>query len=201
MAQAGNAAVVNNNPAGITHVAGTQIVLDTSLAFSASEFAVGQGTTTDGGDPDSDDTPTVIPTFSASHQLSDQFWAGLGVFFPAGIGADYGDDWAGRYYATESSLVFLSIQPVLAWRVTDRLSLGAGPAITYVSSVSESAINNDVFDPGIADGSIELDFDGADVGVVVSAMFEPWEGTRLGISYRNEQKVVPFTVTSAAEAG
>ena len=184
MAQAGNAAVVNNNPAGITYVDGTQIVLDASLAFSFSEFKVGEGTTTSGGDPDDDDAPTVIPTLSASHQLSEKFWAGLGVFFPAGIGSDYGNDWAGRYYATKSSLIFLSIQPVLAWRVTDWLSLGAGPAIMYVSSVSESAIRN--LDTGV-DGKVELDFDGASVGVVVSAMLEPRKGTRFGISYRNEQ--------------
>ena len=55
MAQAGNAAVVNNNPAGITYVDGTQIVLDASLAFSFSEFKVGEGTTTSGGDPDDDE--------------------------------------------------------------------------------------------------------------------------------------------------
>jgi long-chain fatty acid transport protein len=185
MAQAGNAAVLNNNPAGLTYTDGAQFVLDTSLALGFSEFEVGPETTTTGGDPDSDDAPVLIPTFAASYRLSERFWVGAGAFFPAGIGSDYGSDWAGRYYATESSLVFLSIQTVLAYRVTDWLSLGAGPAIMYVDSVSESAINN--LDPGVGDGSIELDVDGADVGVVVSAMLEPWEGTRIGIAYRNEQ--------------
>jgi long-chain fatty acid transport protein len=185
MAQADNAAVVNNNPAGLAYVDGTQIVLDTTLAFSFSEFEVGPESNNTGGDPDTDDAPTVIPTFSASHRFSERFSAGLGVFFPAGIGSDYGRDWAGRYYATESSLVFLSIQPVLAYRVNDWLSIGGGPAIMYVDSVSESAVNN--LDTGFGDGKVELDFDGADVGVVVSAMLEPREGTRFGIAYRNEQ--------------
>ncbi len=186
MAQAENAAVVNNNPAGLTRLDGTQVVLDAMVAFPFSEFDVDEGaTTTTGGDPDDDHDPTLIPTFSLSHRLGENLWFGLGAFFPAGIGSDYGSDWAGRYYATESSLVFLSIQPVLAWRATDWLSLGAGPAFMYVSSLSESAVNNQ--GPGVPDGEVELDLDGGSVGVIVSAMLEPWEGTRFGIAYRNEQ--------------
>jgi long-chain fatty acid transport protein len=185
MAQAENAAVVNNNPAGITYVDGTQVVLDGMFAHSFSDFEVKAGTTTSGGNPDDDDDPTIIPTFSFSHEITERLRGGFGVFFPAGIGSDYGDDWAGRYYAIDSTLVFLSLQPVLAYRVTDWLSLGAGPAIMYVASESTVAINN--LQPGRADGRLELDVDGVGVGAIVSALVEPWEGTRFGIAYRNEQ--------------
>jgi long-chain fatty acid transport protein len=185
MAQADNAAVVNSNPAGITRVRGTQLVVDTSLAQGFSRFRVGPGTTESGGSPNDDDVPTVIPTLSLSHELSERWRLGFGLFVPAGIGTDYGTSWAGRYYTTESSLVFLSAQPVVAVAVTDWLSLSAGASIMYVDSVSESAINN-VLD-GRPDGRVRLELDGVSAGAVVSALVEPWPGTRFGVSYRNEQ--------------
>jgi long-chain fatty acid transport protein len=184
VAQAANAAVVNSNPAGITRVRGTQIVLDTAVAQGFSEFRLSDSDPP-GKNPDDDDDPTVIPTLSLSHELTDRWRLGFGVFVPAGIGTDYGNDWAGRYFATESSLVFVSAQPVVAYRVTDWLSLAAGASIMYVDSVSESAINN--LEPGLEDGRIRLELDGVDAGAVVAAMVEPWEGTRFAISYRNEQ--------------
>ena len=186
MAQADNAAVVNNNPAGITRVPGTQMVVDLGFAQSFSEFRVKQGTTNTGGNPDDDSDPVLIPTLSLSHQLTDRWSLGFGMFVPAGIGTDYGSDWAGRYYATESSLVFLSLQPVVAFRATDWLSLAAGPSLMYVDSRSKSAVNN--LQPGLADGEIELEVDGIDAGVVVAAMIEARPGTRFAISYRNEQQ-------------
>ena len=184
MAQAANAAVVNSNPAGITRIRGTQVVMDTSVARGFSEFKVSESQPP-GSDPDDDDDPTLIPTLSLAHELTDRWRLGFGLFVPAGIGTDYGDDWAGRYFATESSLVFLSAQPVVAYRVTDWLSLAAGASIMYVDSVSESAIAN--LEPGSSDGRMRLEVDGIDAGAIVAAMVEPWEGTRFGLSYRNEQ--------------
>lgn len=185
MAQADNAAVVNSNPAGITRVRGTQVVLDASVASSFSRFRVRGGTTTSGGNPDDDNDPFVIPTFSLSHELSERWRLGFGVFVPAGIGTDYGSEWAGRYYATSSSLVFVNMQPVIAYQASDWLSLAAGASIMYVDSVAESAFNN--LQPGLADGRVKLEVDGLDAGAIVAAMLEPWEGTRFAISYRSEQ--------------
>jgi hypothetical protein len=107
------------------------------------------------------------------------------VFVPAGIGTDYGSEWAGRYYATSSSLVFVNMQPVIAYQASDWLSLAAGASIMYVDSVAESAFNN--LQPGLADGRVKLEVDGLDAGAIVAAMLEPWEGTRFAISYRSEQ--------------
>lgn len=57
----------------------------------------------------------------------------------------------------------------------------------YVDSQSKSAINNrNLLNPNLADGELEVNLDGTDVGVVISGMLEPWEGTRLGVAYRNE---------------
>ena len=74
---------------------------------------------------------------------------------------------------------------VVAFEVTDWLSLAAGASIMYVDSVSESAIAN--LEPNARDGELRLELDGIDAGAIVAAMVEPWEGTRFGISYRNEQ--------------
>jgi long-chain fatty acid transport protein len=116
--------------------------------------------------------------------LAERFSFGFGFSIPQGYGTDYGSSWAGRYFAQESSLVFVSAQPVIAARVTDWLSVGAGAAIMYVSSETKVAVNN--LEPGADDGRLKVDVDGVSVGPVVSALLEPLPDLRFGLSWRGE---------------
>jgi long-chain fatty acid transport protein len=71
----------------------------------------------------------------------------------------------------------------LAWRVTERWSVGGGPFVMYTSSTTKARVNN--LDPDAGDGSIRLEEDGAALGFAVSTLFEFTEGTRLGLNYRS----------------
>ena len=42
-----------------------------------------------------------------------------------GLGVDYDDDWAGRYYTTETELLTFGINPSMAYRINDLLSVAA----------------------------------------------------------------------------
>src|SRR5215472_10019812 len=59
---------------------------------------------------------------------------GVGLSVPFGLETDYNPGWVGRYQALRTKLVTIDIQPTVAYRIWDRLSLGAGLDIQYVSA-------------------------------------------------------------------
>ena len=58
-------------------------------------------------------------------------WLGLGVNSPFGLGIQYNDDWPGRFNVTKAAIQTLNLNPTIAVKVTDYLSVGAGLDIMY----------------------------------------------------------------------
>jgi len=110
------------NPALINDLPGTQMELGTILIFPSREFKSDlTGRTSEG-----EDTVYYPSTFYISHSLNDTVSAGLGVFNPFGLGTEWDDDWEGRYIATESEITTYTVNPVLSYRITPRVSFAAG---------------------------------------------------------------------------
>ena len=57
-----------------------------------------------------------------------------GVIQGSAAVSDYGDDWAGRYYSDQYTLVYVGLNPSLAYRLNDKWSLGLGANINYTYS-------------------------------------------------------------------
>jgi long-chain fatty acid transport protein len=120
------------NPAGMTRLEGSHKTLQGILVYSFAEFEVDKDlTSVAGGNPDSDNTPIIIPGFYYTRQLNEEWWFGFSANIPSGFGSSYGDDWAGRYYSDEFTLVYVGMNPALAYRVNDKWSLGLGANINY----------------------------------------------------------------------
>lgn len=75
---------------------------------------------------------------------------------------------------------------MVAYKVTDSLSLAAGPYMMYVDSVTKARVNNLL--PGNSDGKVKLEEDGADLGFTLGAMYQFTDSTRIGATYRSELK-------------
>jgi long-chain fatty acid transport protein len=172
------------NPAGMARIPNTQLVAIASVGYVASEFKVKPGTTVSGGDPEDDSGLVLIPSLYFSKPLGEKWHVGFSLNIPTGFGSDYGDTWAGRYLATESSLIFVNFSPVAAYRINDRFSLGGGLNIIYTYFKSEAAINN-VLD-GLSDGKVEFEGDGLSLGFNLGGLFELSSKTRFGLAYRSE---------------
>ena len=101
-----------------------------------------------------------------------------------GGAVDYDTNWTGRNYVVDSSLLSFLIQPSFAYAVTDWLSLGAGPAILYTTFTErvKASLPNLPVEPTL---KID-DADSWDAGGVFSALVKPFEGTRIGVTYRTE---------------
>jgi long-subunit fatty acid transport protein len=55
--------------------------------------------------------------------MSKDLKVGFGVYGNFGLGLDYDSDWVGRYYVQEGTLLGLSLQPTVAYRVNEKLSV------------------------------------------------------------------------------
>ena len=75
----------------------------------------------------------LIPHLYYTHQINDSFTFGVGEFTRYGLGFEYPHNWPGRFNIYEVSLQSASLNPNIAWAVTDKLSLAAGLEILYVN--------------------------------------------------------------------
>ena len=72
-----------------------------------------------------------IASFSYVHKVSDRVRLGLSFYSISGSILDPNNNWSGRFQVTELSLLTISITPTIAVRVTDWLSIGGGPLVSY----------------------------------------------------------------------
>lgn len=74
-----------------------------------------------------------IPHAYYTHQINDSFTFGIGEFTRYGLGFEYPHNWPGRFNIYEVSLLSASLNPNIAWAVSDKLSFAVGAEIVYVS--------------------------------------------------------------------
>jgi len=180
-ARAEDASIAASNPAGMTRLEKPELMLGVQPIISDVKFSPGSGTATTGPDGNGG---IVMPTGSLFyvHPLGKDWRFGLAVGSYAGLGVKYEDDWVGRYYVQESALVTMSVAPTLAYRVTDWLSIGAGPVFQYAHLKSTAALKNEL-PLGSPDGQLEYRADSFGIGGAAGLLVEPWKGTRFGLSY------------------
>ena len=136
--------------------------------------------TADGATNDSVDN-TLVPAFYFAKPINERTVAGVSLNVPFGLSGDYGQDWAGRFHATETAIQDIALSFALAYRVSEKLSVGASLQLHKAEVVLESAAG---FSGTEGIGRIEAD--ATAVGFSLGVMFEPVKGTRLGAGYRSE---------------
>jgi long-chain fatty acid transport protein len=108
----------------------------------------------------------------------------LGVYGNFGLALDYDKDWAGRYFVQDTTLIGLTVSPALAYRVSDKFSVGVALNAMYGVFKYDVAVNNLGLLTG--DGKVEIDDEEWGYGANVGVLFSPNPGTRLGLTYTSE---------------
>ncbi len=184
------------NPAGMTGIdrqhilSGLQIVLP-SVKFNAesvsndailpSRLGPVRG---DAGGNAAEIAP--IPSFFYVRPLSERLRFGFSSTAPLGGGVDYGRDFVGRYAIRDVTLAGVALTPSLAYRVTDRLSIGAGVSVIYTTLDQSIAIRQGAPDPAL---DARVKFEGLDdwgVQGVLGLTYAFSDRLLLGIVYRSE---------------
>jgi long-chain fatty acid transport protein len=186
-ALATDASTVVTNPAGMTRLDRSQMLVAAQGLYVDTRFDADASTF--GGD-DGGNAGGLVPAGSLHyvHSLTEDWKVGIGAGSYFGLGVDYGDDWAGRYYVTEAELLTFGINPGMAYRVNDWLSVGAGLGILYAELTQKAAINNGAVpgQAGLGDGKLSLEDDDVGYGFNLGILLEPRKDTRIGVTYRSE---------------
>lgn len=119
----------------------------------------------------------AIPHGYISHQLTDSMWIGLAMTVPFGMGTEYDDNWPLAYKGISAEVLTFDFNPNVAWKVSDKLSLGAGMSIQYAAADLKMGMEKGV--------TSEIDADSMAWGFNVGLMWSPLENLRFGLSYRS----------------
>ena len=182
-ARAQDASTVFTNPAGMTRLDKSELLVGIQPLYLQAEFSPDSNTTTSGPDGDAS---TWLPAGGLYyvHNLMPKLKIGLSTVGYFGLGLDYEDDWVGRYYIQEIKLQALGIQPALAYQVTDWLSFGAGVVALYGVLDQKAAVNN--LGPNQDDGKLKIEDDDWTYQVNLGVLVAPRKGTRFGLTYLSE---------------
>jgi long-chain fatty acid transport protein len=134
-AVASDASTAFHNPAGMTRLDGKQLMLTGGALYSTVKFDPDDNTPIAGNNGGDAGGPAPILGQFYVHSLSDRFKLGANLISITGAVLDYDDDWTGRYLNTDVTLITVTLNPTLAYRVTDWLSIGGGPQIMYAEMI------------------------------------------------------------------
>lgn len=160
---------VHYNPAGMTLLSGTR------MQATGTWVAVNLDYEGDSGQSENGRLKgQIIPAGFITHQINDSLWAGLGLTVPYGMGTEYGEGWEGKSRGTESMILTFDINPNLAWKVNEKLSVGGGISLQYAKA-----------ELGMGPMQANVKGDSWAWGWNVGLMFQPVETVRLGLAYRS----------------
>lgn len=129
----------------------------------------------------------AVPHFYYTQQICDRLFFGVGEFSRFGLGFEYPNNWPGRFNIYQVGLTSASVNPNLAFAVTDKLSLAAGVDVTYVSLdlKKRSALPL----PGRELDSDIKDADDFGLGFNLAGHYQFNDQWAAGISYRSQVKI------------
>ncbi|AWY01087.1 aromatic hydrocarbon degradation protein [Marinomonas primoryensis] len=154
--------------------------------ISANNATAAGGSSIAGSSTNSDSVDnTLVPSFYLAKPLSDKTVAGISLNVPFGLSGDYGQDWAGRFHATETAVQDIALSFSLAHRMNDWVSVGASVQVHKAEIVLESGVGSTVALAG-GEGIGRIEADDTGYGYSLGVALEPQKGTRIGLGYRSE---------------
>lgn len=205
-AQVTDASLVYSNPAALTELKGSQFAGGLNLIHATTRYkdATAQsanGMAVTGRDSGKLTLAEVVPfAFYSDHLNEDLSW-GIGVYAPFGLSSDFQDDWVGRYFADETSIKVVAMQPAVAYQLSADWSVGLGLNLNYAegtlskfkdhSGLCElgTGINGlygaDVYNPDYCNSHYEVNGDDVAAGYTLG-IHGDLASTKLALVYHSE---------------
>jgi long-chain fatty acid transport protein len=166
VATADNPSAIYYNPAGITQLEGNNLRAGMYFVSAGIDYTGPAGTAKANG------AFQPVPELYYVYSPKGQFAFGLGVYAPYGLSVDWGDKPPFGAIAQKGKLLYVTVNPVIAWRLHPTLSLAFGPTLNY----SEAKFDN-----------FSFKFRGDDVGFGFKAglLWKPCRQWAFGVSYHS----------------
>lgn len=124
------------NPALLNDIPGRQIEVGTTAIYADRSVDLDSG-----GSEDSENNWHFPSNLYYTHQVNEKLSTGFGLFFPFGLSTEWDDDYEGRYLGTSGEILTLNINPVISYRLNDKLSIAGGFSIVYLDSTLKNKVN------------------------------------------------------------
>jgi long-chain fatty acid transport protein len=185
-ARATDGSAIFFNAAGLGFQKGFNVLVGTTLIFPSTTFT--------GPSPATAETDMVSQVFYpsnlyATYSVNDELVVGLGVYNPYGLGSEWPNDWVGRRLSVKTDLQTFYINPTVAYKINDDLSVGVG--VSYVLANAKINYRVPTYSslapptPATVDGTAGLEGDGSGMSFNVGVIYKPMEKLSVGISYRS----------------
>ncbi len=216
---AGGSAIIEDattvffNPAGMTRLPGSQFAAGLHYISPQAEFEnegstvspiFGTGQPLTGGDGGDGGEAALVPHLYFIQQVTDRFYAGIGINSPFGLATEYSRNWVGRYHAVDSELLTVDINPNVAYRANSWFSIGGGVSAQYIDAKLTNAVDYGGIGavgglataPQSLDGYAEMNADDWGWRWNIGLLVEPSDTLRFGLSYRSD---IDYTLEGDAD--
>lgn len=209
-AQITDATLVHSNPAALTQLQGQQFSAGANLIAVRTKYhdAAAQsanGMPVDGRTDGNVNLTEVVPFMFYSNQLSEELSWGIGFYVPYGLSSNYQQDWVGRYFADETSIQVLSLQPSIGYKIADNFSVGFGLSVNRAegklskykdhnglcelgANINQIYGGADVYNNAYCDSHYQVKGDDIALGYTLGIHSEPVSGTRIALVYHSQVK-------------
>jgi len=180
-----DASTIYGNPAGLSKLKRTEV--SGGLAVVDAKDDISQASSPHPGTNKGDSVPlAAVPFGYFSTPINDDFTFGFGMYVPYGIINDYESGFQGSYHGSYSKVQVITLQPTVAYKINDKVSVGFGPTINRI----DGQLKNDLATNGIAgaQGDTHIDIKGDDtaLGYNIGVMVDLAEDTTWGLTYHSK---------------
>ena len=180
-ATADNPSAIYYNPAGITQIPGDNFLVGAYGIYLQSKYSPANGDTFR-----TKDQPQAAPQIFYTHAFDKvPVTLGVGLYAPFGFALQWPDNAPFRQMALRGGITYVTLNPVLAWRISDTLSIAAGLNVNYARADLENGILPFSFPPN----RFTFKGDGYSAGFNLGLMWQPTKQHSFGFSYHSESKM------------
>jgi long-chain fatty acid transport protein len=204
---------IYSNPASMGFLSGHQattygsfIIPSTKFKEDSSSTVLGTPITTNSLFEGNDDIGrnAFVPGAAGMISVTDDIRVGFSFNVPFGLLTDNSGGWVGRYHAEKSQLKTINLNPAVAYRINNRISIGAGFNAMYADAELSNAVDFGTIGtaaiagnpliaplfptapaPSAQDGRAKLTGDDWGFGGNAGIMFQATDNLRLGLAYRS----------------
>jgi len=183
-ATADNASAVYYNPAGITQITGTDIRAGLYNIYLAPTFRPPPGSPNAGQTYDIKKHFAEVPQIFIAHTFKDSpVSVGLGIYAPFGGSIQWPDDTNFRAVALKGTATYIRLNPVIAFKLGDYVSIGGGLSANYARMHLEQGLRPQV---SLLEDYFRYTGDGWALGGNFGLLVKPCEQLSFGVTMRTK---------------
>ncbi|MEE9099190.1 OmpP1/FadL family transporter [Pseudomonas nitroreducens] len=179
-----DSSTIYGNPAGLTKLRRSEV--SGGAAILAVSDDISDVKSNASGTNKGDSVPTaVIPFGYWSTPIDERLSVGLGFYVPFGLVNDYESSFQGRYFGSYSKTQIITLQPTIAYRINEHLSIGGGPTLNRF----DAKLQNNLATGNLNNGKetlVTIKGDDTAIGYNIGFLVDFNETTRWGVTYHSK---------------